>query len=177
MAEEKKEESAAPVKKKLDLQTILIVVNLIAVLGTAGTIAYTKILYKKSKITDEAATKHIADATKNTSNEAANGKPAERPLVTMDEMRVNLAPKNGENHFAVFSMSVECLDEAAAARFKERKDILVDKLINIMNHKYLEELDNVQSRTIFKEEIIRSFNEVLGARSVIDIYFSNIALQ
>jgi flagellar basal body-associated protein FliL len=174
MAEEENQGTdAAPAGRKFDLLTILLLVNLLAVLGAVGTILYTKILYKKPKITNESATETLVKklgATDGNRNK-------EHPLVTLEEMRVNLAPKNGENHYAVFIVSFECLDQAAADRFNEKRDVLVDKLIYIMNHKQIAELDNVQRRSMFKEEVLTSFNEILGANSVLEMYFSNFAVQ
>ena len=172
MAEEKAPEAAAaPAGKKFDLQTILLVVNFVAVAAAAGTLLYTRVLYKKPQITESQEQTKLAPA------HGAGEESGERPLVSFDELRVNIAAPSGQSRFATFQMAVECVDEDAQGRVEGGKDKLVDKLISIFNRKEMRELTTVQGRLVLKEELVHAFNEIIGDGSVTDVMFSSFTVQ
>lgn len=176
MAEEKNDAPAetptASSGKKFDLMTIVLLVSSLATIAAAGAVLYTKILFKKQKITESQELTKIQDQEPGEGGEETDG-----PLVQIDEMRVNIASPDGGNHFAFFSVTAECSSAEAASQFAARKDQLVDRLISLFNRKKAADINHVQGRLIMKEEILKEFNAVLGDGAVRDIYFPTFMVQ
>jgi flagellar basal body-associated protein FliL len=174
MADEKAPEAEAPSgKRKLDLTTIVLLVNALATIAAAGAVLYTKVLYEKPKITE---TQELAKIKAHEPAEDED-RGADGPLVHIDAVRVNIASPDGGNHFAFFALSAECTSEEAQERFESRKDQLMDKLISLFNRKKASELNHVQGRLVMKEEVLREFNTILGEGSVKDVFFPSFMVQ
>lgn len=171
MADEQPAEAAAPAGKKFDLQTVLLLVNFLAVAAAAGTLLYTRVLYKKPQITESQEKAKLAPS------HGSESKEGDRPLATFDELRVNIASTGGRSHFATFQMTAECVDEEAQGRVESQKDKLVDKMIAIFNRKEVRELTTVQGRLVLKEELVHAFNGIVGDGSVTDVMFSSFTVQ
>ena len=174
MADEKAPDTeASSGKRKLDLTTIVLLVNALATVAAAGAVLYTKVLYEKPKITEPQELAKI----KEHEPEADENFDEDGPIVHIDAMRVNIASPDGGNHFAFFALSAECVSEEASQRFEGRKDQLIDKLIALFNRKKASELNHVQGRLIMKEEVLREFNTILGEGSVKEVFFPSFMVQ
>lgn len=172
-AEEAGAEGGAPEapKRKLDKQTMLVLVNTLLVLAALGTLAYTKLLYKKPAITE-----HVELEKKQEEIKAAP-EPSERPLVKFDQMTINIAMTSGKAHYATVAFAIECRDEPACAAATEKKAILTDKLIAALGRRQITELNTIQGKLLLKSELVRRFNEALSPGAVTDLYFSSFILQ
>lgn len=172
-AEEAGAEGGAPEapKRKLDTQSKLVLLNTLFVLAALGTLAYTKLLYKKPVIEE-----HVELEKKQEEAKAAP-EPTERPLVKFDQMTINIAMTSGKAHYATVAFAIECRDDAACANATEKKAILTDKLIAALGRRQLTELNTIQGKLLLKSELVRRFNEILSPGAVTDLYFSNFILQ
>ena len=169
-AESSEEKASAP-KRKLDSQTLLVLANGLLVLAALGAAVYTKILYKKPVIEEAVELKKKQEELKTTPP------PTERPLLTFEDLTINIATTSGKAHYATIGFAVECRDDEALRGAKAKKALLTDKLISSLGKRQITELNTIQGKLLLKSELIRSFNEVLSPGEVTDLYFSNFILQ
>ena len=169
-AEEKGAEEAAP-KKKLDLQTILVMANTLMVLAALGATVYTKLLYKKPPIVEEEEIqKKIA--------EIKSPEPtAEKIIVPFDQLLINIAMTSGKAHYATIALAIECRSEEVAEIAKVKKALLIDKLIALVGKRQMTELNTIQGKLLLKTELMREFSALTKPAGITDLYFSTFILQ
>lgn len=158
-------------KKKLDTQTLLVLGNTVLVLAALGTLAYTKLLYQRPVIDEP------TELAKKQEELKTAPEPTERPLVTFDQMTVNIAMTSGKTHYATVAIAVECRDSEAMAKINAKKAELTDKVIAALGKKQITEINTIQGKLMLKSELIRRFNEVTAPGAVTDLYFSAFILQ
>lgn len=189
MAEEKEEEgAAAPAAesaagaeteggdtaesdKQSKLLLVVLAVNLVVLLLALGTVIYTRIIFERPAIMED-------DEIHKKRKEAKAPPPsAERVLVPLEDLHINLASSSTSTHMVSVTMTIECANEAGSKLFKAHTTELTDRMINTFNKKQFSELNTNQGRLMLKEQIIREFNEMLGTHAVTDIYYVNFLLQ
>jgi flagellar FliL protein len=175
MAEEKKDDSgaaeAAP-KKKPPLALLLLIGNTVLSLVAAGVFVYTKVLYKKPKITEE------EELSKKSSEVIKPKLVQEKSIVSLDSMSVNIATTSGKSHYATLQVGIECTDSEAAGLVSAKKALFIDKIIVVMAKKQLTELNTIQGKLLLKSILLREFNSLLDTPGAItNIYFPNYILQ
>lgn len=173
MAAEEKAESAVAEspKPKMSLQTLLVLGNAVLMLAVLGLVAYTKLGYQRPVITEP------EELAKKQEEIKAAPEPTERPLVSFDQLSVNIAMTSGKQHYATVAFSVECRDDKAAAAITEKKAEITDKVIAILGKRQMMELRSIQGRLLFKSELLRAFNQIVEAGAATDLYFSAFILQ
>jgi flagellar basal body-associated protein FliL len=168
------EATEAP-KPKLAPQALLVLGNTLLVLAAAGAVAYFKLMYKKPVIEEHAELEKKQEELKKTPE------PSERPLVSFDQLSVNIAMTSGKQHYATIAFAVECRDEAAAAVVNAKKAAFTDKVIAALAKRQMTELSTIQGRLLLKSELIRAYNELTATATapgaVTDMYFSTFILQ
>ncbi len=171
--EEEGEEGKAKTKKKLNLspQLLLVLGNTVLVLAALGAAIYTKILYEKPTITETKELRKKQEESKSA------GTPSQRPVVTFDQILINIAMTSGKSHYATIIMSLECRDGQAEVLARTKKDIITDRLITMLGKKQITELNTVQGKMLLKTTLIREFNTLLTPGSIVHIYFPNFVLQ
>lgn len=162
--------------KKLSLEMILVLANTLGVIAALGTFVYTKVLYEKPPIieTDELEKKKEELKTP--------AIPQEKEIVKFDQIQmINIAMSEGKSHFATVHISVECRDSSIAGLIQAKKTILIDKFISLIGKKHFRELNSIQGKLIFKNELIREFTVLLGpevgAAPITDLFFSDFILK
>lgn len=175
---EEGEEAAKPAKRRIriDPKVVLPLLNTALVLAAAGTLTYTKLLYKKPVISE------YDELAKQKEELKKPEKPIEKSLVNFEQMTINIAPTSGKAHFATIKFSIEVRDADASKAATLLKDAMTDKLIASLAKKQLSELNTIQGKLLLKAELLREFNALLSAAAqisagVTDVYFSAFILQ
>lgn len=170
---EEGEEGAKKPKRKLNINfsTLLILVNGVLVLATLGVFAYTKLLFHRPVISEEGEIKRRQEELK------APPKMAENPLVSFDQMTLNIAMTSGKAHYATFAFSVECRDAEAVEMVNAKRTLILDKVIAALGRRQLTELNTIQGKMLLKSELLREVNGMTSPGAATDVYFSNFVLQ
>jgi flagellar basal body-associated protein FliL len=170
MAEEDAK-AEAPKRKLPDPQTLIAVVNTLLALGALGVMVYTKLIYQRPAIVESTEIKKQAELAKTPAT------PAEPELVSFDQMTVNVAMTSGKAHFATLSFAVQCRDSEAAEAVKNKRPLLVDRVIAALGRRELVELNTIQGKLLLKTELVHQFNEIVPTGDVTDMFFSDFKLQ
>ncbi len=173
MAEEEKggaEGGAAPAapKAKPPLGVLLILVNTLLVLAALGMMVYTKLLFKRPVISEETELEKKIDEVK---------APAEKSLVSFDQILVNIAMTSGKTHYATLQFTVECRTQAVASLVEAKKAHLIDKVIASLSKRQITELNTIQGKLLLKTELLREFNALTEPGGVTDMFFPTFILQ
>lgn len=156
---------------KKNLRLIVLGVNFVALLGAVGTLVYTKLIYEHPAITE-------TQEMEKKKEEAKKPPPsAERVVVNLEEIRINVASPSNQSHFVSFGMAIECANDEMAGKVKGQLAQLTDKVIATFNRKQFDELNTIQGRLILKEQLIHEFNQMLDAPAVTDVFYTNFVLQ
>jgi flagellar basal body-associated protein FliL len=149
---------------------IIALVNTLAVLGAAGFMAYTKIVFKRPPITETTERKRLAEAPKTVE--------ANKPGVVMfDPLVVNIraypdAPKpadgtarqiEGKLHYAQIGFGLEVRSEDRKGEIETLRPIIVDKIISLLGRKAFHDLTTIQGRYLVRQQILDLVNEVIAA--------------
>jgi flagellar basal body-associated protein FliL len=181
--------SAAP-KKALPIGVILGALNVVAVLGVAGLIYYTRVLHKRPPITEIQEREKVLA-------QAARVEPADRTLqfVKFEPMTVNLkstdvvrpsegsAPSSYTLHYANFAFTVQAIGSDAETRLNAKKTEFIDELLRYLGNTSHEELSTVQGRYILRTEMAAMLNRhVTGGKRevepiVLDVFFTEFTVQ
>jgi flagellar basal body-associated protein FliL len=159
-------------KSKLDIRVIALGVNLLLLLGALGGLVYTRLIFERPAITETA---EMAEQKK----EAKKPPPsAERVLISLEEMRINLAASQSQTaHYVSFAMNLECANEEMASKVEEQKQKIIDRIITTFNRTEFNDINTVQGRLILKELLIHDLNRIIGVTAITDIYYSLFVLQ
>lgn len=151
---------------------LLALVNTLAVLGAAGTLYYTKMVFKRPVITEESERKRLEDAhVKNTVSEAtASGTVAFEPVtVNIEPYPAQPTPVGDEEgpaavkgklHYATVAFSVEVVDAGQKAAIDEVRPVIMDQLLTLLAHKPIHELTTVQGRYVLRTQIMEMVNRL-----------------
>jgi flagellar basal body-associated protein FliL len=177
--EAKPKESGGPSK----LPILLALVNTICILGVIGLAVYTKLIFKRPKITEKAERARI---------EAIAAKPlppAKTGIVEFKQMTVNIAPSGGpggpgepaagtsrtKSHYVTLGFVLEIRDEGRKADIEELRPRIMDKILQILGRKQVSDLSTVQGRYLLRSQILDVTNELLRAANPSKVTFESIA--
>jgi flagellar basal body-associated protein FliL len=173
------------------LPMILALVNTLAILGVIGLAVYTKLLFKKPKVTEaqeRARIKAIADAPK----------PIPTPaLIEFTQMTVNIAPTkspaaSGEGaegsakakmHYLTLAFMLEIADDKLKAKVEELRPRIMDKMLAVLSRKAYIELSTVQGRWLLRSQFLEITNELLKQdlqttdSLAVNLYFTQFIVQ
>ncbi len=184
-----KKVDAAP-KKSVDVGSILVLLNTMALLGVLGLAVYTKILYKRPKVTEEASRAELEK--EQTKKQILSG--ANKVLVKFDPIEANLKPsqigpavEGGppvqlKPHFVTMVMHLEILDPSFEPKMKDVTPKFTDQLLQAMGQTTVDELASVQGRFILRSKIAGMMNELVRTSKndppvVTNVYFSDFVVQ
>lgn len=167
------DETPSAPKKKISLQLILALGNVVLVLAALGVLVYTKLLFKKPTITED---KEIAKKEEEI-KAPLSALPAERVSVAFESITVNIAAGSEKPHYVTVALAIECRDAEIAEIVKIKKSILTDRMIKAVAEKQLSELNTIQGRLLLKADLIKQYNELTKPGGVTDLFFSEFALQ
>ena len=186
------EAPSAPGPSKLPI--ILGLVNILAVLGVGGLMIYTRLIYKRPAITENAERVRIAAAH-------ASPKPTDAPgLIAFEPITVNIEPTpsqpmpaegspqqiQGKLHYVTVGFALEVRDKAQADRIEALRAILVDRMLSMLGRKGFHELITVQGRYVLRTQILELANELAsrdapgpGAKDALvsNVFFTHFTVQ
>jgi flagellar basal body-associated protein FliL len=181
---------AAP-KKPISIGLILVLVNTLTILGALGTFVYTRILFKRPPITEEAERERLAKEA-----EKARAAAAVPGTLAFEPVTVNIKPSlsglepagaqglgQGKLHYATVTMTFELRDIRRKELLEELKPVLLDKFFSLMGRKSYGELTSVQGRYVLRTQLIDLANQLLAAETkdtnavVTNIFFTTFMVQ
>ena len=173
------------------LPMILALVNTLAILGVIGLAVYTKLIFKKPKVTEaqeRARIKAIAEAPK----------PIPTPaLIEFAQMTVNIAPTKspaatGEGaegsakakmHYLTLAFMMEIADDKLKVKVEELRPRIMDKMLAVLSRKAFLELSTVQGRWLLRSQFLEITNDLLKQdlqttdSLAINLYFTQFIVQ
>jgi len=190
---EKKEGAAkgggGGLKDKLPL--LLALLNTLTILGVVGLAVYTKILYKKPKVSE-------AEARAKLKAVASTAKPLPVPaMVDFPQLTVNIAPTvtpaaAGEGppgaskpkmHYLTMAFMLKIRDDKLKTKIEELRPRIMDKILAILSRKQVQELSTVQGRWLLRSQFLELTNELLkqdlktNEAHATDLYFTQFIVQ
>lgn len=185
-------EAAAPAPPKAPKGPLLLVLaNLVLALGVMGMLVYTRILYKRPKITEEGERERL------TKQPAQAVSPLNPGFVTIDPITVNLKGgatlpradgtlvQGDQMHYITLGFSLELRNIGEKEKIEEIKPKLMDQIISQLGKKDFNELVTVQGRYVLRSQIIKTANELLtptgmkgsAPQLVTNVYFMQFQVQ
>lgn len=194
MSEEAAKEKTASdkPKKSIPIGVLLGVLNTLCLMGLLGVLTYTKVLYKRPKITEQVEREKI------TQEFAKKPSEMKRTLVTFDPIQANLRPspigvripggppQQLKAHFLTMTLALELIDSDFEPTVKGRLPKFLDLLLRQLGETTVEELSSVQGRFLLRSKIVGIMNDLvreekkLPANStsiVSNVYFSDFMVQ
>ncbi len=149
---------------------ILVLVNTLSVLGVIGLAVYTKLIFQKPKITEQAERARL---------EAMKASPTPPPvsgLIEFKQVTVNIAPSGplpkpgetgeaaafkGKLHYLTLAFSLEIKDMAQQNVIEELRPRIMDRVLALLGRKSAQDLSTVQGRYILRTQIIDIANDLI----------------
>ena len=159
--------SGGGLKEKLPL--LLALLNAVAILATLGLLVYTRILFKRPPITEEAERARLTQLHASPKAPPPPGL-VEFPVMTVNILSNPVQPRplpgqpqqiQGKLHYATLAFSLEVRDAAKKDVIEELRPLITDKVIGLVGRKSPQELATVQGRYVLRSQIIESTNELL----------------
>lgn len=186
--------SAAPGGAKFSLP-ILPLLNIVAILGTAGFAYYSKIMYKRPAILEDNERERIS--AENSAPKVASAHAA----VQFGPIMANISsypekPKpadgtteqiEGKLHYVTLSFSMEIRDESQLDLIESIRPVFLDRLNHILGKKAFHDLTSVQGRYLLQSQLIDTANQLAASATasegnhqealVTNIYFTQFLVQ
>ncbi len=193
MAEEKEKKAstegakdAGPKPPKGPL--ILALVNVLVVLAAAGSLVYTRILFKRPPITEDAERERIAKLQE---KKEANHIPSE---MVFEPVTINIAqntphPASGSEiqedtpaeisklHYATIGFTLELKDLSHKELLEPMRPIIMDKMLSMIGRKPFHELATVQGRYVLRTQILELANQLAKETVVTNVFFTQFIIQ
>ncbi|MEW6057098.1 MAG: flagellar basal body-associated FliL family protein [Bdellovibrionota bacterium] len=158
-------------RAKPSLQMIILLANMALGLAALGVFAYTKLLYQKPAITEQAELQKKEEEAK------ASSAPEGPVMVDFDQLVVNIAMTSGKAHYATLVFALECRDQEIASQVKTKKALFIDKVISSLAKRQVTELNTIQGKLLLKTELLREFNSISTPGGINNLYFSTFIVQ
>lgn len=181
----------APGPSKLPL--LIGIVNTVAVIAAVGFLYYTKLIFHRPPITEEAERARLEALH-------AKQKAPEIPgTIPFDPITVNIASslaptKPGQNngqsmagklHYAQVGFVIEIRDSSRKDEIEAIRPIINDKLLSLLGRKEFQELTTVQGRYILRTQVLALINQLLAGKDktaphpnlVTQIFFTQFVVQ
>ena len=185
-AEKPKEEVKKPAGGGAPKGPLLIgLVNTIAILGMLGMVVFTKVMYKRPKITESGERQQLADKKAAVSAVTETGQVEFKPFtVNIGSTPVSPRPAEGTTsqiqgklHYATVGFVLEVRDIALQSKVDEIKPVFMDQLLHTLGKKDFNELTSVQGRYILRTELIEIANKLLKQALVTNVFFTQFIVQ
>lgn len=173
MADEQKEQEAAPapkIKKKLSLKALLPILLVLLNVGGMGAGLYLSYLGTIGTSHEPIGEAEAKDTLYN--EEIFEGRPI---VYSLDPFTVNLADE--EERIVQVQVSLEMIDENGFEEVVSMGAHARDSMIHILNGKKFSDLQSIQGKLFLKDEITVALNKQLKRSFIKDIYFSRFVLQ
>lgn len=188
---EKQSENSENKPSKIPL--ILSGVNLLALLGLLGVVYYTRVLYKRPKITESIERKKIQEQLALEALQKKNSVGV-RSIMMLEGISANLKPTElGEKiqggppvtlkpHFAQIRFGLELFDKRYEEQVKAELPKFSDQILKALSVLSVEEISSVQGRITLKNRIIGIMNELTRKSKadppiVTNVFFTEFTIQ
>jgi flagellar basal body-associated protein FliL len=184
-------EPKAP-KKPLPIGLILGGLNTVALMGLLGVLVYTKILYKRPKMTETVEREKITQEYEK--------KPGEmkKVMLSFEQINANLKPspigvsvpggppQQMKSHNLSMILALEIADAEFESAVKNRQPKFLDQLLRELGATTVEELSTVQGRFLLRSKIAGIMNELVREEKklppnapppVTNVYFTDFVVQ
>lgn len=182
MAEEKTEIGAKPSKMPM----ILGLANTVLVLAAVGTLVYTKMVFKRQKITESTERTRIRAEQAKPSAPAVAGTMVFKPFtVNIQSQPEAPAPAEGtptqlrgKLHYAHLSFTLEMRDVGRLEQIETLRPVMLDAILSLLGRKSFTDLTTIQGRYVLKTQILEICNRVAGSGSAagpgVEVDFTNL---
>lgn len=171
---------------------ILPIVNIIAILGTAGFAYYSKISYKRPAILEEKERERISSENSTPKVAGAHAEVKFGPIMAnISSYPEKPRPADGTQeqlegklHYVTLSFSMEIRDESLLETIESIRPIFLDRLNRIVGKKSFQDLTSVQGRYLLQSDLIDAANQLAAPSEgasheavVTNIYFTQFLVQ
>ena len=175
------------------LPLIIVLLNTVAILAALGTFVYTRIIFKRPAITEQAERERLASEQANKPTA-----PTDPGLIHFDPVTINIKPTSanpkaeatpgpgqfpGQMHYAQIAFSFEVNDISKKDAIESLRPIILDRVLSMVGRKSFEELATVQGRYLLRTQMMDAVNELLkiqsisGDAAVTNVYFTQFQVQ
>jgi flagellar basal body-associated protein FliL len=164
------EADTGPKPSKIPL--ILGALNTLVILGAVGMLSYTKLVYKRPQITEDAERDRLAA-------EKASPKPTiNTGYVAFEPVTINISPSppnlkpadgtagqiQGKLHYATIGFSLELNNIGRKDEVEALRPMIADQFLALVGRKQFHELTSVQGRYVLKTQLIEIVNGLSAKR-------------
>jgi flagellar basal body-associated protein FliL len=151
------------------LPLLLSLLNSVVILATLGLMVYSRILFKRPAITEEAERARLVALHSKPQAPTAPGL-IEFPVMTVNILSNPVQPKalpgqpqqiQGKLHYATLAFSLEIRDIEKKEVIEELRPLITDRIIGLVGRKAPNELSTVQGRYVLRAQIIEGANELI----------------
>jgi flagellar FliL protein len=147
---------------------ILLIVNLIVMLGSAGLVYYSHNMIKR-KPTDQNA--ELQSMLTDVSN---FGKITP---VKLKKLTINLYSRQTRLRFLDVELNILPFSEGDKKVIKDKENIITDSVIRIAGNMTPNELNSVSGKILLESRIRNDVNQLLGKNVIKEIFFSRFVIQ
>ena len=156
--------------KKVD--TIIVLIMLLATLATAGVFTYTEMLHKAPVVSDEQQKQELMNSV---------GVNAIPQFFKVEKMVVSLIPRddvtNARMRWLEIEMHLILFDPADETYLKDHIAIVKDRVIDIASKMGANELNSVSGKILLEDRLKREINKALLKPVVKNIFFTSFIVQ
>lgn len=147
---------------------VLLIVNLVVMLGSAGLVYYSHNMIKR-KPTDQSA------ELQSMLNDVANfGKITP---VKLKKLTLNLYSRQTRLRFLDVELNILPFSENGKKVIKDKENVIVDSIIRIASDMTPNELNSVSGKIRLESRIRNDVNQLLGKNIIKEIFFSRFIIQ
>lgn len=150
------------------IDNIILILTLLAGLGTAGTFVYTEFLYKRPLPNDSQEFENLKTQTQN------NFIPESFKL---DKIIVNLPSHTSRLRFLDVEMHLVIFDKSYTKILEDNKALINDLIIEIAADMDPDELNSISGKLIFESRVKNRLNKKLGKMIIKELFYSKFVVQ
>lgn len=164
---------------------IMGLVNSLAVLALLGLVVYTRVIYKRPKITES------QERAKIEAMMATYEPPAIPGMIHLKPLSVNVrfnpgyphtkgpasTVEKGRLHYVALTLSLQFKDTNKQYQWEAVQDVFMDKLIQKLSDSEYHQLTTVQGRYLLRAEIVEIANSLMSDPLVSNSFFSEFLVR
>ena len=149
---------------------ILVVLNLVAVAGVGGYVAFQMQKHPPSGAAHGAAEEH------GEAEGAAHGPTERGPIIALDSIITNMADP-AETHFLKVTVQLEAKDEPAKLAIEAALVPIRDRILVRLSSLTIAETQGADKKRALQTELVAMINTELGGHPVKHVYFTEFVVQ
>lgn len=147
---------------------LIALVNTVVILSAIGMLTYTRLLFKRTPITEEGERQRLAKIKEEPKPPTtpgmlvfdpmtANIEAAPVPIRTADGTSTQL---QGKLHYVYMGFTLEIKDSNRKDELENLRPVILDKLLGLLGRKKFHELSTVQGRYVLRTQMIDMINDL-----------------